>query len=516
MIPDDVRERAAEILRQRASRQLGLRDLRGRLLATQFDRQLAFIQDPAAEKAALCTRRAGKTSMWPVYCTDDALRRPEALVRIWGITRLRAKQLLWEPFKEVIRKHSIPTRGEPNETELSIKFESGGEIRLVGADKDKEVQKKRGDRTTMEVVLEAQSFGPYLKTLVDDVAGPSLFDFKGTMCLEGTPGIICSGYWWDVTGGDPSASRWMSRGDVAGWSCHRWSLLDNPYMPQWAGKPNWRALAAQEMAALKAKRRWTDDNPTWQREYLGRWVNDLGVLFYAFDPTRNLYDPASVVPAGPGWTHVLGWDLGFRDDMALVVWGWHENLPDLYEAASWKKPGALDSEVMAQIAEYDGRFNIIRSWADTGGGGRMYVESVTSRYGRTFEPAKKTEKYEHVRLFNDDLRTGHVKLIPGSPLAIELANLPRDLDWPPPEKPEAAPREDPRFPNHCADAALYSYRGAQHFWHRAPDAKPHAGSQAWADAEARRMQEAVLERVRKKHDPWDLAGSVDAEWWDDA
>lgn len=416
------------------------------LLGKLFDKQQTFVLDQAREKGALCTRRAGKTTMWPVYCTLMALSRPRSIIRIWGINRLRAKQLLWEEFRELFRQFSIPAKF--HDTELTITLSNRAEIRLLGADKDKEVQKKRGDKTWMEVVLESQLFGPFLKTLVDDVAGPCLFDLRGTFCLEGTPGSICAGHWFDVSGRNDTASRWTSAGGKegvgAGWSLHRWSVLDNPFLPH----------AREELASIKKKRRWTDTSPTYVREWLGRWVNDLDSLFYRFDPVRNTFTLDEVQPWGPGWEHTLGWDLGFKDDMALVVWGYHQSRPELYEAFSWKKPGALSSEVMAEIQQLEARgFNFVKRVADTGGGGRAYVEDVMKRYSMTFEAAKKTDKYDHVRMMNDDFSGGFLRLQAGSAYAEEIAELARDQDWPPEDKPEAPPREDPRCANHCCFVA---------------------------------------------------------------
>ena len=467
-----------------------------------FAQQLAFIDDPNRNKAAICTRRAGKTSMWARYCTMEALAKPRSLVRIWAINRLRAKQLLWQEFVDVCARHRVPIK--THETELTIRFENGSEIRLLGADKDKEAQKKRGDKTVMEVILEAQLFGPFLKTLVEDVAEPCLFDLQGTMCLEGTPGPVPTGYWYWVTGGDTGA-RWLSEGmeistgtknevgdDVkervgAGWSCHRWSLLDNPHLPH----------ARLELDKILKKRNWSLDTPTYVREYRGQWVKDDGVLFYKFNDGRNTFTLAEVQPWGAGWQHVLGWDLGSRDDMALVAWGWHPTRRELFEAASWKKPGARSEEVMEVIEKWEKLgFNFIAKVADTGGGGRMYVEDVMSRYSQVFEAAKKSEKLEHVRLMNDDFLSGRIKVQRGGAYAGELAALPKDPDWDPDSgKP---PGEDPRFPNHLTDAGLYAWRKALNY----------------LDYEAEKPVESVGDAVERA-DEERFTKTNDREWWDD-
>lgn len=469
--------------------------------STLFKQQLAFIDDPAREKAELCTRRAGKTTGGPAYARIVSLRNERSLVRIWGVTRLRAKELFWQQLKDLDARCGI--EATYHDGELKSFLPNGSEIRLLGADKDKEVQKKRGDKTWLEIITETQLFGPYLKTLVEDVAGPCTFDVRGTLALEGTPGVLCAGHWHSISGDEDrqTAYRWTSRGrsvkgDIlgAGWSLHRWSVLDNPYLPH----------ARDELAALKAKRGWADDNPTYRREWLAQWVNDTEALFYRFDVARNTFPSGSKKLVGPGWCHVLGWDLGLRDEQALVVWGFHPSDRKLYEAFSWKKAGALLPEVMDQITSLEARgFNIIAEVADTGGGGALTVAEVNQRYGRSFEAAKKSEKYAHVTLFNDDLLTGNVVLEEGSVYASEIAVLPKDPDWPE-DKP---PREDPRFANHAGDAGLYGWRRAYNWLHKPEVEAPKPGTPEFYAAEERRMLEA-----RKRQ----LAKQKSSDWWEAA
>lgn len=447
------------------------------LVAELFDRQRDFFLDPSKKKSVLGSRRAGKTEMWVRIAVIYALRNPRQLIRIWSASRLRNKELLWNNFKYLLARNGI--KATPNDTELSITFENGAIVRLVGADKDKEAQKKRGDKTVLEVVLETQSFGPYIRSLIDDVIEPSTIDLRGTICLEGTPGPLCVGYWYEITGGNDHDTVWRNS---QGWSIHRWTLVDNPYIPH----------AALEVEALRVRRGWGLANPTYLREYCGRWVNDLSALYYKYDGGRNLYNPSVVQPYGPGWTHALGWDLGSRDDMALVIWGWHPSHEALYEVFSWKKPGALGDEVMGVISqvERDKGLSLIESVADTQGGGKMFVEEVMSRHTRRFTAAKKSEKYQHVMLFNDDLLTGRIKLLPGSPLQVEMAELMRDPDWPDPDKPDAPPTEHPRYPNHCCDAGLYSFRAAQHYFRPGVEAPPpKVGEPAWLTGLAARFKQ---------------------------
>jgi len=427
-----------------------------------FKQQQNVVNHRSRYKATLCTRRAGKTECWPRYSVATALENPKGLIRIWGPTRMRAKELQWSAIQDVCKRHKIPVR--TNETDLTVTFRNGAIIRLVGADKEKDIEKKRGDKTVLDVVLEAQIHGRLLKSLVEDVIEPCLLDNLGTVVLEGTPGPICAGYWYEITK-EKKGSEWTSTGAPdgtgAGWQCFHWSVLDNPYMQH----------AREELQVLKKKKRWSDDHPTYVREWLGRWVRDDEALYYRFDEVRNTYNPDEVQPWGPGWQHVLGWDIGAVDDMALVAWGWHPEFPALYEVASWKESGASVDRVMKEIAAWEKQgLNFTHMVADTGGVGKLTVNETMMRYNYQFEPAKKSEKAEHVRLMNDDFRStpSFILCIPQSALAVELSELMCDPDVPEGE----APQEDSRCSNHCTDAALYAWRRAYHYLHE--EARPRA------------------------------------------
>lgn len=500
--------KAAEELARREAALARAGDVTAAIRAELFEEQLSVWDDPARLKGALCTRRAGKTELWTRYATATALAHPRTLIRIWAQTRLRAKQLLWQPFLLLCARHKLAIK--PHETELTIRFQNGSEIRLVGADKDQQAQRKRGDATILEVVLEAQSWGPFLRSLVEDVIGPSLFDMKGTLCMEGTPGPLPIGFWYYVSGENDVDDEWQSPGVKVenelvgrGWSLHRWSLLDNPMMPRWRGLPNWREAAKIAVREEREAKGWTETHPSYIREYTGRWVRDDAALYYAYDIRRNSFTTEQVQPWGPGWSHCLGLDIGWKDATAITVWGWHENDPNLYEAFSWSKSGVLAGEVMDQINALNARgFNIIKQVADVGGGGRLYVEDIQARFGVTFEAAEKTKKYDHVLIYNDQLRAGRIKIQDGGALQQEIMCLPKDPDWSPLEgKP---PGEDPRYANHVCDSSLYSLRACFNYAFETAKIVPRPGSDAHAE-ELERLDEERLSRGE----------SDEREFWDE-
>lgn len=449
--------------------------------ATLFDRQRALDEDQARRKAALCTRRAGKTDWVPKRLLRRGLMAPESIRVYLAITRVRAKELIWRPLEVLNERYGLGAK--MNEQQGVVTLPNHAVIRLKGADDKREAQKGRGDKLHELIIDECQIFpADVLKTMVDDIYGPTLEDVGGDITLLGTPAIVCAGEWWEIT-----------RPDVVqrapGWSVHEWSVLDNPHM----------AHMRQRLPELKAERKWTDDNPTWLREWCGRWVNDNSALFYRFDPTRNVHDLSLREMTGPGWMHVLGWDIGLRDDMALVAWAFHENRGDVYECFSWKQNGVTSEAVVEQVKKLERGgtpLNLVGMVADTGGLGALVVEEVAKRFGVRFEAAKKAEKYAHVNLFNDDLLTGRVKLKRGSVYAQEIAVLPKD-----PESPDdKPPREDPRFPNHCADAGLYGWRKALHWTATPLNVEPPAGTTEWQQAQADEMRQREVNELRSKQE----------------
>jgi hypothetical protein len=175
---------------------------------------------------------------------------------------------------------------------------------------------------------------------------------------------------------------------------------------------------------------------------------------------------------------------------------WSPDLPELYLFRSWKRAETGTDAVMALVKQWEDELGgFVAKVADTGGGGKLTTEDIRKRYGITFEPAKKTEKFHFAQMLNDDLRAGRIKVFRNSPLAQEWAVLPKDPDDP--------MSEDPRFDNHCSDAALYSWRKARHYWFEAAPQPPPPGTPEALEAEAE-ATEAALDRQLKREEslPW--------------
>lgn len=464
-------------------------DLRGRvadMLATRFDKQLELIADPSRRKAVLCTRRAGKTETGAAYLLKEASEKGtfNSVCVYVAPTLSRAESYMWKPLKQMNERFGFG--GVVNETKHTMELPNGCTIRIDGADKVLDADKKRGDKAVMVMVDECGVYRPeVLRTLTEDVYEPALIDLQGTMVMMGTPGSTCAGIWWEMTRNE-TAER------TPGWRFFHWSLFDNPHVPH----------ARQEVAELRERNHWTDATPRYVREYLGRWVNDTGSLFYRYEEPRNTYD--GTLPAGHSWRYVVGVDVGFNDAYADVVWAFAPTHTDLFQVECFKKSTLLPHQWAERIRQVREKYRPQAIKIDEGGLGKAFAEEMRQRHRIPVERADKKQKNTYVKLLNDDLMAGRVRVLADSELAAEWRVLPKSEDDP--------EKEDERFDNHAADAALYGWREARHFVGQALKTGPAVGSEEWLKAEAEKRERELEERVKRRQR--DEAFGVDADdYW---
>lgn len=451
---------------------------RGNLRGQLFDKQRAFAADPAKRKALLCSRRAGKTTRTASEHLSSGLNKPGTISRIWGITGTRAKQLFWQDLRKLANEAQIDARF--NEVHLSVRLPNDSCIYLVGADKFKEADKMRGDKLTLATIDESSLYpASVLQPLVEEVIGPMLEDLDGTCELMGTPGLVCAGLWHDIT-----------QGLTPGWSVHRWTVLDNPCFPRWAGFADWRDRALAWLNDLKKRNNWSDDHPTYQREWLGRWVNDFGALVYRYDPIRNGYDTLPKIKGN--WSHIVGSDLGHDDAFSVVVWAFSPERKEAYEVYTFKESGLVPDQWVEVWRDVQQRYKPIKMRVDTGGLGKAIVEGIRRKYSIPLEAAEKTEKLAHQELMNGEFYSGRLMVRRGSAYEQELSTLAKDPDDP--------TKEDPRLPNHACDAGLYGFRDLlrYHFAKITPE-----DTRTEQEKQIEQYKTRVQQRMRdQKEKPW--------------
>lgn len=500
-----------------------------------FPKQLNVLVDQAYLKAVLCPRRSGKswTALSDVH--DTCLRAPGSVCVIVCLTLKHCKNVYWNSvLPRFHRMFGIVT--DKHHTDMRLTFPNGSIIYFVGAETKAEIEKLRGGSYDKVVIDECKSFPPdLLRELIYDVCLPACADRGGTVMMIGTPGSILEGPFYEGTyqhalseqqvwvDGKATEkvpfSRTFDQPEVfwqteklgvdglpvvPSYSRHSWTVLDNVYAPKvW-----------QRALALKKDSGWADDHPTWLREWLGQWVSADDVYVYAYavlrsDPNRRdsvQWKPARSkenphgLPSGHEWRFILGMDLGFEDDFAMVVGAYSLTDGSLYQVFDYKINHQDVDQVAQHIHNVVQRFDnkIDAMVADSVGLGKMVVETLNRRHGYNIEPAEKREKYDFIELLNADFHSGRIKIEPESDLDGELRMLQWDLTKHTKKELVRAGRlkEHPGLPNHLCDALLYLWRYSYHTYSSPAVIAPKQGSddwfQQWERESIEKMQLAAL------------------------
>lgn len=529
--------RIAKRARARVEAQERFVDKAAAILAGANRVQRDLILDRTTYLGAVCPRRSGKTFAVTSKALHLGEERPGSRVLVISLTLKFTVENYWSgaPGGLWAQNARYDLGLKFNTTAHTWVHPNGSRGMLAGAETKADIERLRGAAAEADLVIldECKSFAPaLLEELIRDVVEPGLMTRSGQLLMVGTPGSIPLGPFyaatctrnripapteedpnrqvptcipWDERGTPGPAYAHLTPDEFADlYSLHTWTIQDNEAVPgQWL-----RALS------IKRRNGWADDNPTWRREYLGEWVTDASELVYAFSRLRAegkcMWRPGDEhgitgldEREGP-WHLLLGLDLGFVDDSAMVLVAYSETLRELRHVYDYKAPGmdaqAFCEEVLDLIARFGLPEMIV---ADVGGGGsKMIIETLNQRFGLAIQPAAKREKQDHIELINGDFLADRIKIIPGSDLDHELCGLQWDLSAD--SKLILARtgklREDPSCPNHLCDALLYVWRFSYHYYSAPRDLGPAPGTPDHAAALEAAAQAKVIARRRLGRD----------------
>lgn len=394
-----------------------------------FSKQLDCIKDKSTFVAALCTRRAGKSFLAGVRLYLAALTHPKSISIYIALTRTSARNIMWQILLRIAERSGISI--SETESKLVIKILSNdSEIHLVGADTKNFIERLRGTPYAVAIIDEAGFFRDHITPLVDDVLEPSISDFNGQIMLLGTPSVRPQGLFYDAT-----------MGHASGWSVHRWSVFDNPHMP------NQRDFVDKMMI----RRGWTVDNPTYQREWCGMWVEDLDALVYKYKKEKNDYIN---LPTSNDWTRILSVDYGWHDKTAFAIIAYHPKINRTYVEYAKGYSELIPSQIAEMLQKLIERFKPAKIVADTGGLGKTITEEMRIRYQIPIMAAKKTDKQSWISLLNGDFIDGNCLVNKNlEELRHQYSTLVKDENG----------DEDAGMPNDLCDAVLYGWRESKSF-----------------------------------------------------
>lgn len=416
--------------------------------------QLAAILDPSQLKAFICTRRAGKSWAIGILLFMTAVLFPGCSCLYLGLTKDSAIGTMNKDILRVLNDRFM-LGAVWKESDRLWRFPNGSLVYLRGADANAyEISKVVGQKYRLAVLDEASKYRYNIHAMVYGSLLPAMGDDVGTIVLSGTPSNITAGLFFNVTKD--------GAGQHLGWSVHRWTWQDNVHK---------RDNIRQTHDKLVADNPLVTTTPLYKQEWLGLWVVDMSALVYKFDDALNT--AAELPRPASEYMYMLGIDLGFTDPTALVVGAYHVHDPTLYLVQSIKEPGLIISNVVDLVRGLwlmpamgcSGPYPFVKMVADAAA--LQSVEEMRQKYHLPIDSAEKAGKRGVIEVFNSDLQTGRIKLLPA---AMSIATEWGALIWDE-KKLAAMPKrweEDPRFDNHESDASLYLWRAARN--HNAVDA----------------------------------------------
>lgn len=406
-----------------------------------FPEQLAFIQDPARFKTGVCSRRAGKT----VGCAadlHDTTERLEGDVAYITVNRTSAKRIIWKDLVAINKKYQLG--GKLDNTDLTITKPNGNVIYVTGAKDAADAEKLRGQSFRKVYIDECQNFRSYLKDLIEDIIEPALTDRYGSLSLIGTPGPIPAGYFFDESH-NPQ------------WAHHHWTMMQNPHIKLKSGKE-----PIEIIKELAARRGLTIDSAGIQREYFGKWVKDVDSLVYHFNADLNT---AISTPLLKDMTFIFGIDIGWKDADAIAVLGYDHNSKIVYLVDEYVQTKNDITSLVQQIQRLMDVYNPVKLVMDAGALGKKIQEEIRARHSLPVEAADKQRKLEYIALMNDDLRTGKLKVVPGTRFEEDSQLVQWNYDDP------HKPKVSDIYHSDITDAVLYAWRECKHYFYEAPQKK---------------------------------------------
>lgn len=393
-----------------------------------FDHQLEFALLPSRFIAAVCSRRAGKTTVCAVKAFQELLNRPNSIGIYLALTDRSVDDIFMPAVLPLVNKYKIKCKVNKDE----IVFENGSKLLVCGANHTHKIETFRGIKLLFCIIDEAASFSEkILHYLIDEIIGPALSDLQGQLMLIGTPAAHCQGMFYDVTTGQEGSDVWITR---------RWTAFDNPFMVVNFGKD----------AALFMKRKKCDEtHPKFRREYKGEWCADDEALMikpFATNRPEGQYNSDS-------WRSCIGVDFGFNDETAFSVIAWQYNNPKAWVLESFGFTESGVSQIANTLKRLKETYRPVSIVGDPAGASKIMMEEFSAKYHIHMKAAQKTNKAHYIEILNDALVNCELVLHPDTTL--ELQKEMKKVVWN-----EDRTRELEGMKCDQLDATLYAYREA--------------------------------------------------------
>lgn len=465
----ELARRAQEELAKRRETPEFKADVIRQLKADLFPLQRKVLESRSKRIALCCSRRAGKTELAGRMIAISLLESGYNEMSLFAARTLaRARQIVWPILDKINHEYGLGWVMSAHIGQITTP--DGAVFILLGVDDQNAAEKVRGSKYRLAVCDESATYDALLARLVSDCLAPGCIDVGGRIVLAGTPGYTRAGYWFTV-----------ATGQKPGWTNFFWTLRDNPLLL--SNNADCKDVEAV-LAQVRLEEGYTEDDPTYRREYLGEWVADESILVYYAQANRNSTQTLPNAPTGipleqwirDEWLVTCALDVGFTDECAVVALGSPPHSTDVYVLEVFTAAGLRADQQALKLKEFRDKYRAQRCVVDVGGQGKLAQVDFNQRYGKMSGgaaiPAKKMNKVEAIGMFNTDLRLGRIKAF--LPAAAAVFSEWSELPW----ADEAKTKPHPAYKNHASDAALYAWRE-----HRAFLAKPAPGQSTPAERE---------------------------------
>lgn len=421
-----------------------------------FAKQLGFIADKSRFKTAVCSRRAGKTEGIAADLIDTCLNNDDVVCLYITLTSRSARTIIWATIKRILEDFKVQVKTD--DTRLECTFENRSVLRLGGAKDENEIEKYRGWKLKKVYIDEAQSFRPYIKTLIEDILMPALRDLRGSLALTGTPGPVPAGPFHEITH-NPK------------WTHHHWTAFDNPHM-----------LNLEETLREEREVKGIDENdPGYIRETYGRWIEDFNSLVFKFSSDKNLY--YNLPDEKRKMDYIFGIDIGYVDSDAIAVLGYSYTDRNVYLIEEVIQDKQDITALVEQINILKAKYNPVKMVMDAGALGKKIQIEILQRHSLVIDAAEKTRKLEFIELLNDDLRRGRFKAFVGSRFQQDSTLVQWDRSS------YEKPKISDIYHSDITDSVLYAWRECRHYFAKPEELLPPKGSREYLELMDKRLEE---------------------------
>lgn len=417
------------------------------VLATDRSRQIGY----------LAPRGVGKT--WGIMAKALIEAISGGSIAYVAKTLQSAKESGWPTLLQLVKEHNVYC-DRINNSELRVII-GEGQIKCFGADNKYLKDNIRGSRWSLIIVDEAGHYYSDLARLVREVLIPATFARRGSLVLSGTPTYVPSGLFHNITTQPNKA-----------WSIHK---IHDPFC-----NPDSKQDVLDQIELWKKEfgPKWSSI-PFIRRELYGEWTNDLDKLVYKYSYNKNTYIKT---PKLNKIKYLAGLDFSFTGSTGWVETISSENTKCIFveKALNYKNIGLDQVDKLGPILnDWNKRTNgadIIYDHAQ-----QFIADKLLEIYPNlSLIPAKKTNKYQHIELFNADLQTSRILLKNNN--CGDLINEYNLGDWKTNRDGTeifGEPKQNPLKKWDTSDALLYVWRETRHREYEKKDKPPKYGSEEW-------------------------------------